>query len=890
MRRTLSAVVGLTLVVAAPAAASAAPPANDAAATAPATTAQTAARIDDRPSPLSDKQRDLKAAGLEKVLSGEATPTGANQVVEVAKDQYVELAREDTDQIFTVLGEFSDVKHNEIPAPDRSVDNTTIWTEDFSQPYFEKLLFSQEPGAISMANYYDEISSGRYTVEGEVTDWVQVPGSGASYGDNDLGDRAVWPFVNDSLNGWYQQRLDEGRTPAQIDEELSQFDVWDRYDFDADGDFDEPDGYIDHFQAVHAGQGEEVGGGALGDDAIWSHRWYNQTTRIGTGGPTVGGAANPLGGQRIGQSQYWVGDYTVEPENGGVGVFAHEFGHDLGLPDLYDTSGNSGGAENSTAFWSLMSSGSYGNSGRPEDGIGTEPMHMGAWEKLQLGWLNHETVKTGTKASVKLGPAEYNTAAAQAIVTLLPDKEVTTTIGTPFEGSDFWFSGAGDDLDNTMLTPLPAGATNLSAKVKYQIETDWDYAYVVYSTDGGETFTPVPTNRSTTADPNGQNFGSGITGTTGGTWVDLTADLTGVPAGALIGFRYYTDGAATEPGFQVDAVKLGATTVTDWTLDGFTLTPGTATQSYFNAYIAENRQYVGFDESLRTGPYNFGDLTRPDWAERFPYQDGLLITYWNEQFPDNNVGAHPGGGEVLPVDAHPGLLYEPTDDEGTDRADGESWRPRVQSYDSTFGLEKTDAITLHDPDTGVAGTYGGLPAVPTFDDTKDWYVAAGEQPDANGWTGVDVPKTGTKISVKRQEGLFMQVDVSTLVAADLKAVVTGPAAVKAGSQATYTLTVTNDGPQAATSVGAALGSAGMSGVRASSGGKAGSVVIAGTRVNGFNWMTPKLAPGQSVTFTITGKVGSKVGSLVQAGGGAKASTTDPSLTNNTSVTSSSITR
>ncbi|GAA0292017.1 immune inhibitor A [Kineococcus aurantiacus] len=764
----MCAALGAALVVAVPAAAAA-----PAAATTSTTTAfaadraaaerpQGSGREDDRSNPLSDKQRALRAAGLEKVLSGEATPRGDNKVVRVAKGQYVELAREDTDQIFTVLGEFSDLKHNSIPAPDRAVDNTTIWTKDFSQPYYQDLLFSQADGDVSMANFYDEVSSGRYTVEGTVTDWVQVPGAGASYGDNALGDAAAWKFVNDALNGWYAQQTAAGKTAAQIDQELSRFDQWDRYDFDRDGNFDEPDGYIDHFQAVHAGEGEEVGGGRLGQAAIWSHRWYNQTTRQGAGGPTVGGTTVALGGTRIGQSKYWVGDYTVEPENGGVGVFSHEFGHDLGLPDLYDTSGNSGGAENSTGYWSLMSSGSYGSSGRPEDGIGTEPMHMGAWEKLQLGWLDYEAVAAGATANTKLGPAEATTKQAQALVVNLPDKEVTTEIGKPFEGSDFWYSGAGDDLDNTMLTPRPAGASTLSAKVRYQIEQDWDYAYVVYSTDGGRTFTPVPTNRSTTSDPNGQNFGQGITGSTGGQWVDLTASLATVPAGALVGFRYWTDGAATEPGLQVDAVSLGANPVTNWTLDGFTTTTGTTTESFFNAYLAEYRQYRGYDASLATGPYNFGDPARPDWAERYPYQDGLLITYWNSQYADNNVGAHPGGGLVLPVDAHPALTYEPTDDEGTDRGNGESWRPRVQSYDSTFGRERTDTITLHDPDTGKAGTYGGLPAVPTFDDTKDWYVAAGEQPDANGWSGVDVPKTGTKITVVSTSARdsFMQVRVS----------------------------------------------------------------------------------------------------------------------------------
>ncbi len=240
------------------------------------------------------------------------------------------------------------------------------------------------------------------------------------------------------------------------------------------------------------------------------------------------------------------------------------------------------------------------------------------------------------------------------------------------------------------------------------------------------------------------------------------ADLTGVPAGALVGFRYWTDGAAVEPGLQVDAVALGGVPVTDWTLDGFTVTTGTTTESFFNAYIAENRAYTGYDAGLRTGPYNFGDPTRPKWAERLPYQDGLLISYWNTQYQDNNVGSHPGAGLILPVDAHPGLLYEPTDDEGTDRTDGESWRPRIQSYDSTFGRQATDRITLHDPDTGVAGSYGGLPAVSTFDDTQDGYVAPGDQPDADGWTGVDVPETGTRITVvsTSAQDSFMQVRVN----------------------------------------------------------------------------------------------------------------------------------
>src|SRR5690606_37783438 len=70
----------------------------------------------------------------------------------------------------------------------------------------------------------------------------------------------------------------------------------------------------------------------------------------------------------------------------------------------------------------------------------------------------------------------------------------------------------------------PAGAT-LTAQVRYEIEQEWDYAYVILSTDGGATWEHVATNLSTSDNPNGQNFGNGITGSSGGNWVELTADL-----------------------------------------------------------------------------------------------------------------------------------------------------------------------------------------------------------------------------------------------------------------------------------------------------------------------------------------------------------------------------
>jgi immune inhibitor A len=200
-------------------------------------------------------------------------------------------------------------------------------------------------------------------------------------------------------------------------------------------------------------------------------------------------------------------------------------------------------------------------------------------------------------------------------------------------------------------------------------------------------------------------------------------------------------------GYGLDDAESGSG---NWTFDGFRRTNGIESAFYNNYYVAEFRQYRGYDAGLANA-YNFGwgGVTGlGNWVEHFPYQDGLLISYWDTSFADNNVGSSCAagrcGGLLLPIDAHPALMY---------RADGGIWRNRVQTYDATFGLEPTDAITLHWQ--GEESNHPSLPAVSIFDDNNSYYDAS------NPMGSVITPVTGTQIRVKSLSALgnFMQVQV-----------------------------------------------------------------------------------------------------------------------------------
>ncbi|MEU3046032.1 immune inhibitor A domain-containing protein [Streptomyces sp. NPDC006984] len=723
--------------------------------------------------PFTKKQEAQRQAALEQVISGEATVQSrkGSKVVRLDNKKYVELAREKTDKIFTILVEFGDkvddttmydpdgpgpqppvVKyggdpgplHNRIAKPDRTVDNSTAWQADYDREHFKDLYFGTGKDRKgrqkdSLKTYFERTSSGRYSVDGEVSDWVKVEYNEARYGSNYCGQSNcsnVWDTVRDGVAAWTADQKAQGRTDAQIKELLSSYDEWDRYDFDGDGDFNEPDGYIDHFQIVHAGEDESAGGGVQGGDALWAHRWYAYGTDAGLTGP----AGNRAGGTEIGDSGIWVGDYTMQPENGGLGVFAHEYGHDLGLPDHYDTQGG----ENSTGFWTLMSSGSWLGAGK--DTIGDVPGDMNAWDKLQLGWLNYETAKAGQRSTHTLGVSAYNTKRPQAVVVELPKREVTTTVVKPAEGSMQWWSDMGDDLRNTLTRSVDlTGASSASLELDgwWDIEADYDYLYTEVSTDGGANWTPVDGTSDGQAIPRDAGDKPALTGPSEG------HRALAYPLDAYAGqkidlrFRYQTDGGVAGKGFTADAITLTAdgqelfgdnaeSGDAGWTASGFSRIGESFTQEYDQYYIVENRQYVSYDRTLEVGPYNFG-FTAPKngWVEHYPYQNGMLIWKWDTSQNDNNTSAHPGEGLVLPIDAHPTPMKW---------ADGTLMRNRIQSFDSTFSRYRTDRLTLHK--AGVGQRIPSQRGVSVFDDRKGtyWYP---ENPTA----GVKVTDTNTRIAI-----------------------------------------------------------------------------------------------------------------------------------------------
>lgn len=663
------------------------------------------------------KQKEKLAQQLNKGHENfkKGKPTGAISVDPAKQAGYDGAVRED--EVLVLLVEYADFKHNNIEQ-----EPGYMYSEDFNKEHYEKMLFGDEDFTLfngekvkTFKQYYEEQSGGSYTVDGKVSDWLTVPGNYKDYGsdnpdgghDNASGTKGPRGLVKDALNAAVASGIN-----------LADYDKFDQYDLDGDGDQNEPDGLVDHLMILHAGVGQEAGGGKLGDDAIWSHRW----TLNGVYPVANTTAAVP----------YWGGqmaafDYTIEPEDGAVGVFAHEFGHDLGLPDEYDTQYTGHG--DPVASWSIMSGGSWNGKIAGTEAPSFSPQNKEFFQKTMGGnWANITEVdykdidKNGLSTVIDQSVTKSKNPGIVKVN--LPGKEVKG-IQTEF-GSKYYYSEKGDDLHTALETPefdlTAATAAEFSYKANFEVEFDYDYVYVNALTEDGTEVELDVIGDENTAD--GMD-------TTNGAWVDKSYDLSQFAGKKVkLVFEYVTDGGLAPEGFAMDELKLtidgqevfadGAEGDAAVTLDGFIQTNGIFLKDHY--YYLEWRNYAGSDQALLEG-------------RGVKYNTGMVVWYADDSFTDNWVGVHPGEGFLGPVDAHPEAIVgtlngEPSINQST----------RYQVADAAFSYDKAPSWYIDSPSRGIYD-YKGLKGVTTFDDSKSYMNEM--IPDA----GRKVPQLGLKFQV-----------------------------------------------------------------------------------------------------------------------------------------------
>lgn len=239
------------------------------------------------------------------------------------------------EKVLVLLVQFSDLKFV-TPAPEQAFTNM-----------LNQKGYSVNGATGSARDYFSDNSMGKYNPTIDVFRVVTVPRSYEYYGSNvDGNDARPQQMVIDACTEAVKQGL-----------RLA--------DYDTNG-----DGVLDNVFIYYAGHNEAEGGSAA---TIWPHRWSVPR------GTNIGGVQ--------------VLDYACTSElkgatgasMAGIGTFCHEFGHVLGLCDLYDTNGLMGGTAITMGPVAIMDSGNYLNSGN------TPPFYTSVEREL-LGWMTPDVI------------------------------------------------------------------------------------------------------------------------------------------------------------------------------------------------------------------------------------------------------------------------------------------------------------------------------------------------------------------------------------------------------------------------------------------------------------------------------------------------------------------
>ncbi len=202
--------------------------------------------------------------------------------------------------------------------------------QDHNDAYYRNIMDQSEA-------FYDAVSNGRFDLQITLSDVYTLSHALAYYGADEPGSADVRK----------QDMLQEMLALSDPDVDFSQY---------------------DSIIVVHAADGQELANAST--DSIWS-------TRSGLQVPFFSNDGVYITGMPITPGKYHDDSFTT------IGATVHEYGHEIGLLDLYDVS--SPATHQGIGEWSLMSEGSWG-------GHGQTPTWPNAWELMLLGWIDVEEI------------------------------------------------------------------------------------------------------------------------------------------------------------------------------------------------------------------------------------------------------------------------------------------------------------------------------------------------------------------------------------------------------------------------------------------------------------------------------------------------------------------
>ncbi|WP_243347546.1 M6 family metalloprotease domain-containing protein [Parabacteroides sp. FAFU027] len=255
-----------------------------------------------------------------------------------------------TQRYLVILVNFADVKFSRTNADFTNMLNQTGYTATGATGYTG-----------SVKDYYTENSMGNLVPQFDVVGPVTLSQNMAYYGGNDASGNDLHP----------REMVLEACTLANNAYSSLNF-----KNYDNDG-----DKVVDNIAIFYAGYAESNGASA---NTIWPHQW----------------SVSGVSGNKLFDGVY-VSSYSCSSELKGVsgttmegiGTFCHEFGHVLGLPDLYDTDGADNGQFFDSNSFNLMASGNYNNNANT-------PPYLSIFERKIIGWstsirLSGDTTITG---------------------------------------------------------------------------------------------------------------------------------------------------------------------------------------------------------------------------------------------------------------------------------------------------------------------------------------------------------------------------------------------------------------------------------------------------------------------------------------------------------------